>query len=128
MKQAIKILISCVYDADWPEIPTGFNIAETIKKFGNYKIKILLHGNCLKYALDDKQYNKTYNTNNPFKEFLLTLFEKKHVSIKVCEKCLKDDGFNNSDLLKFVKPVKYSMDYIIKQEKYKNYQILWDFM
>jgi intracellular sulfur oxidation DsrE/DsrF family protein len=79
-------------------------------------IIILLHGECLKYGLKSKVYRKTYGCRaNPFAPFLLEL-RRKQVQIRICNLCLMQDGFDEQDLLEFVVPVPFSIDYLLQEE------------
>ncbi len=113
-----KIIISCFYDSlDKTILPIGFSWVETLimlyKK--KYKITILLHGGCIKYGLKSSSYYKLYNTKNPFKKFLRNL-HKHNVKIVICKYCLQKDGFTIDQLLKFIKPINFSIDYIAQKQ------------
>lgn len=118
-KQKQKIIISCFYNAGNSDLPVGFGWAETLlKQFINqYKVTILLHGQNIPFGLNNKVYQQTYNLNNPYISFFETLVKKYHLKIKICELCLTKDGFNNKQVLPYVKPVPFSVDYIIRSQQ-----------
>ena len=114
----LKVLISCFYDAKKKnELPVGFSWAETLLQLfkEKYEITILLHGDDLKYGLRSSVYKKQFKKSNPYKKFLKNL-HKNGVKIVICEFCLNQEGYNNEQLIDFVKPIKFSVDYIAEAE------------
>jgi len=77
---------------------------------------LLLHGANLPFGLSDAYYRATHhNAPNPF-QGLLQSFVSRGVLVKICELCLVDAHFNNTELLPFVTPVPFSIDYIIEEQ------------
>lgn len=125
----IKTVISCIYDGtESSPTPIGFNWAQTLAtKFkGKYHITVLLHGENLKYGLKSSVYQENYGTPNPFESLLTTFYLQYKIKIVICEMCLTNDGFNNSQLLPFVKPIPFSIDYIATQQAEKCAVIIYD--
>lgn len=120
-----KLVISCFYDSI-NSIPLGFSWTDTILKLfkNKYKITILLHGETLKYGLRSSIYKKKYGKSNPYKIFLKKMV-KEGIRIVICEYCLKKDGYNNIQLLKIIKPIKFSVDYIA-QAQLKGKIVIYD--
>lgn len=125
----IKTIISCIYDGtDQSPTPIGFSWAQTLAtKFkGKYSQTVLIHGENLKYGLKSSVYKQLYGTDNPFEE-LLTKFNKKYkIKIVICELCLTNAGFNNSQLLSFIKPIPFSIDFIIESQVKKHAVVIYD--
>ena len=124
-----KLVISCFYNAIPPNpenIPVGFNwaniLSTTFKK--KYKVTILLHGDNITYGLTNEVYQNSFGTPNPYSAYLEQL-HKQCVRVKICQLCLSNSGFNDCQLMPFVKPVKFSIDYIAEQSK-KGKTIIWD--
>ena len=68
------------------------------------------------FGLSDAYYRATHhNAPNPF-QGLLQSFVSRGVLVKICELCLVDAHFNNTELLPFVTPVPFSIDYIIEEQ------------
>lgn len=113
-----KTIISCFYNGENKKtLPLGFSWGETLLKLfpNKYKITLLLHGECLKYGLNNEAFCNNFKRKNPYKKFLKKLVEK-GVQIVICEYCLTQDGFTNCELLKFVKPITFSVDYLAQAE------------
>lgn len=113
-----RIVISCFNDSlDPTTLPVGFSWAEVLTSLyrKKYKVTILLHGDCIKFGLNSATYISKYGTTNPYENFLCELAEHK-VKIVICDLCLQDDGFNPSELLTFVKPIPFSVDYIAQSQ------------
>lgn len=102
-----RILFSCFKDGESNEIPLGLDWANTLIKLfpKKYKITVLLHGKCIKYSMQNSKYKK-----------LLRKMHKKGIHFKVCEYCLIKDGYNIKNLINFIKPIKFSIDYIAKYQ------------
>ena len=113
-----KVIISCFYDSKNEDLPVGFSWAKTLStEFDHkYKITILLHGECLKYGLNSETYKSKYDKSNPYKKFLTNLSKEFKVKIVICKLCLHEDNFNDEQLLKFINPINFSVDYIIQSE------------
>ena len=110
-----KALISCFYDGT--PLPVGFSWTETMSQRpyrGKYRLTMLLHGECLKYGLRNSIYKNRYGIENPNKLFLSKMGKRYKVKIIICHLCLNKDGFKSSDLLSFVRPIPFSVDYILK--------------
>lgn len=121
-----KLVISCFYDVGTqpnpnPNIdstqsyPVGFNWANVMStEFkDDYRVTILLHGENIRYGLNNKAYTAKYGTPNPYRSFLNKLHTQ-GVKAVICHLCLTQDGYNDSDLISYVRPVKFSVDYIAK--------------
>lgn len=89
-----------------------------------YNLFILLHKGCLKYGLTNSAYQERYGEPNPYASFL-TDMNQKCVKIKICQLCITNLGFKDSELLPFVKPVAYMEDYIIQFQIKKDHAILY---
>ena len=114
-----KLLISCFYDnLTTGQLPVGFTWAQDLVHHFRHKydITLLLHGECLNYGL---------TLNNIFAGFLHHISKKYHVKIVICELCLKQSGISNSQLLPFVKPIAFSVDYIA-QYQLKGHPVIFD--
>jgi len=122
----IKTIISCIYDGT--PMPIGFSWVNTlaIKFKCKYKLTILLHGECLKYGLKSDIYQSYYGIPNPYATFLQQLVEKYKIKIVICELCLKNDGFNNTQLLPFIKPIPFSIDFIAESQAKKQAIVIYD--
>jgi hypothetical protein len=126
MTKKIRTVISCIYDGT--PMPIGFSWANTLatqfrKK---YKQTILLHGECLKYGLNQEAYNSHFATPNPFAELLQTFSEQYRIKIVICKLCLDNDGFNVDELLPFVKPIAFSVDFIAESQVKRNAIVVYD--
>lgn len=111
------LIISCFYNSANSNLPVGFDWAQTLlENYKIYNVTILLHGQNIPYGLNNKVYKKTYNLDNPYICFFQTLV-KKNLKIVICNLCLNKDGFNDSQLLPFVKPIPFSISYIAESEK-----------
>lgn len=122
-----KLVISCFYDAaSTDQLPVGFSWIEILLEqySSKYKVTILLHGNCLKFGLRCKPYFEKYHTNNPYADFLKKM-HKLGAKIVICDLCLHRDGFSNEQLLKFVKPIPFSIDFIA-QSQLKGALVVYD--
>lgn len=64
-----------------------------------------MHGDCIKYSLENSKYEK-----------LLKKLHRKGVHFRVCGYCLDKDGYNIKNVIHFIKPIKFSVDYIAKYQ------------
>lgn len=118
-----RVIISC-YNAGTETntgqvLPVGFGwVNDLISLKDNKKRKLiaLLHGECLKYGLKNSVYKAKFGTNNPFKKLLQNWATNDGVSIKICNLCLTQNGYTVADILPFVQPVPFSIQYIINQQ------------
>ena len=122
-----RIVISCFYGSPNPSsLPVGFSWAQILsdqyKK--KYKITILLHGECIKFGLNSNTYQSKYGTPNPYADLLENLAKNK-VKIVICDLCLHNDGFNDNQLLEFVKPIPFSIDFIA-QSQLRGHLVVYD--
>ena len=127
----IPMLISCFYDnastkpPTQSPVPVGFDWCKVLLDLfkSKYKITLLLHGTNIKYGLNDTKYDSLYphsSTNgNPFAN-MLQKFNSVGVTIKICEYCLVNEGLVNSDVLSFVEPVTFAIDYIAEYQLTQN--------
>src|SRR5207245_2360287 len=127
-----NVIISCYNDgqflANSLQSPVGFSWISDLLKLDQKKeqeLIALLHGGCLKYGLRNKIYKKHFGTNNPFKK-LLKSWTEQNVTIKICQLCLTKDGFTLADLLKFVEPVPFSIQYLIVEQEQENAIVIYD--
>lgn len=114
-----RLVISCFYGSSNPSIlPVGFDWAQILSTQyrSRYDITILLHGECIRYGLNNETYQMKYGTVNPFANFLEEMHNKNHVTIVICYLCLTKDGFNRDQLLKVVTPIPFSIDYIAQSQ------------
>jgi hypothetical protein len=128
-QKKIRTVISCIYDGTKQSpTPIGFSWAETLAtKFkGKYNQTILLHGETLKYGLQSDVYKDNFGTPNPFESFLHRLSSKYAVKIVICDLCLNNDGFNQTQLLPFIKPITFSIDFIAQSQANKHAVIVYD--
>jgi intracellular sulfur oxidation DsrE/DsrF family protein len=112
------IIISCFYDSlDPTSLPVGFSWAQTLyQDYGqDYNITILLHGECIQFGLNNETYEEKYNTTNPYASFLADQV-KNGTRIVICNLCLHNDGFNDKQLLPYVKPIQFSIDFIAQSQ------------
>lgn len=122
-----SIVISCIYDSvTTTTLPVGFSWADvlTTKYSKKYKLTVLLHGECIKFGLNSSIYFKNYKSKNPYSKFLKEL-KKRGVKIVICKLCLNNDGFNVDQLLDFVEPIPFSIDFIARSEK-KGKTVVYD--
>jgi len=124
-----KLIISCFYTSNPPNpgnIPVGFNWANILSTVfrKKYEITILLHGENIIYGVTNEAYENRFGQPNPYAAYLEQL-HKQCVKVKICNLCLINSRFNDSQLMHFVKPVKFSIDYIAEQSK-KGRTIIWD--
>jgi intracellular sulfur oxidation DsrE/DsrF family protein len=118
-RKKTNLIISCFYNSPKPPtLPVGFEwaliLSSQYKK--KYNVTILLHGECIPYGLNNKTYKMKYGVPNPFADFLEKLFVKYKVIIVICHLCLKNDGYNNDQLLKFVLPIPFSINFIAQSQ------------
>jgi hypothetical protein len=128
MTKCIRTIISCIHDGTTQSpIPVGFSWTETLaSEFkGKYKLTILLHGECLKYGLKNEVYQKSFSVPNPFAK-LLEKFHKHGIEIVICNLCLNNDGFDKTQLLYFVKPIAFSIDYIATEQAKNGSVVVYD--
>ena len=114
-------IISCYNDGQLSNtgniLPVGFGWVKdliTLQKQKN--LIVLLHGGCLKYGLKNSTYKKKFGNKNPYSS-LLSSFTEAKVQIKICELCLNQNGYNLSDIESDIKPVPFSIAYLIEQQK-----------
>jgi len=100
------ILLSCFNDSTNDELPVALDWAKTLLNLfpNKYRITVLLHGECIKYSL---------KKNNRRKKIIKKLHND-GVRFRVCKYCLENDGFSIDDVIRFIKPIKFSVDYIVK--------------
>lgn len=128
---SVRAIISCFNSvasgSSVNSLPVGFNWSQIlITMYSNkYKVTALLHGDCLKYGLKEDVYFTTYGEANPYAGFLHSLY-KKGVKIVLCHLCLTQDGFNDSDLLPFIKPISFSIDYILRKQTKPKHFVVYD--
>jgi len=118
-----EVVISCFNDGN---PPIGFKWTSILlDKFEkrHYKITLVLHGDCLKYSLRSSKYPD--GNKNPYKN-LLKIYTDYGVHIVVCELCLNELGYTNKDILSFVKPIPFSIDFIIQKQVQCNAVIIYD--
>lgn len=119
MENLTDLLISCFNDTSNPDsLPVGFSWTKILsKEYGEkYNLTILLHGNCIKYGLNSETYASKYGTCNPFVAFLSKQYVDYFVKIIICSVCLQENGFDVDDLLDFVRPIPFSVDYIARSQ------------
>ena len=110
-----NVILSCFADGN-PQ--TSFNwatILTTQFPSNAYQLTMLLHGDCLKYGLANDAYLAEFGVPNPFENILISE-NNAGVNIVICQLCLTKDGFNDSQLLDFIIPVPFSVQYIIQQQ------------
>jgi len=107
VNKKIPLVISCYYDKpnDKP-LPIGFSWAKILTTLypNKYNLTLLLHGQCIPYGLDKE--------SNPYKKLLTELVNKHNVTIIICDYCLHLLGYSNQELLSFVKPIPFSVNYL----------------
>jgi intracellular sulfur oxidation DsrE/DsrF family protein len=113
------LVISCFNNTFSTQIlPVGFNWGQILstqyKK--KYRVTILLHGGCIFYGLNNATYQASFGTLNPFATFLEKIFTENKVKIVICELCLRNDGYMDNQLLEFIKPVPFSINYIARAQ------------
>jgi hypothetical protein len=125
-KEKIKTVISCFQDGD--PTPLGFSWSKTLaENFPcKYRQTILLHGDCLKYGLNNSAYQARFGVENPFASFLYDLYRNDKVRIVICQLCLNADGFAVSQLLPFIQPIAFSVDYIAESQAKRGAVIIYD--
>ena len=125
------VIISCFNDSDDPGVtlPTSFNwlnLLTTEFATNRYYLSGLLHGTCLDYGLNDAAYGINHGGNpNPWAGNLATLVAA-GVSLYICEKCLTDNGYDNSQLLPNITPVPFSVQYLIDQQLTRSSMVIYD--
>jgi hypothetical protein len=100
------------------------------RKEKKQKLVALLHGQCLKYGLRNSVYRKKFGTNNPYKSLFKSWVSnatgatdvntgggKYKVKIKICNLCLQQNGYSLDDILPEIKPVPFSISYLIEQQQ-----------
>jgi len=117
------VVMSCFADGTPPVSFKWTEILVTRFKKRDYKITMVLHGDCLKYALRSSKYP---GGKNPYKQMLKTLSEQYCVNIVVCHLCLVDDGYTTADVLSFIKEIPFSIDYIIQAQVDENAKVIYD--
>ncbi len=110
-------------------VPPGFGWCQImVDSFNNISspraFELLLHGFTLKYGLNGASYNKEFKMPNPQEGALMALHGK-GVRILICEYCLRQHNYTRQDLLPFVTPVPFSVDYIIDRGE-RGAQIIYD--
>lgn len=115
-----KLVISCFYNSlsPPPDLPVGFNWTQVLVQDYSqiYDVTILIHGENIPYSLNDVAYQAKYGTPNPFADFLTEMKNKYKVKIVVCHLCLTNDGFTDSELLSFIQPVPFSINFIAQSQ------------
>jgi intracellular sulfur oxidation DsrE/DsrF family protein len=127
-KKKTNLLISCFYNSPNPStLPIGFDWTQIISTEyeKKYNVTILLHGECIPHGLNNKTYEKKFGVPNPFADFLEKLFVKNKVVIVICHLCLANDGYNDDQLLKFILPIPFSINFIA-QSQLKGYLVIYD--
>ena len=122
-----SIIISCFYNSGNSDVPIGFDWASVLLQqySKKYKVTILLHGQNIPFGLQNEVYKKTYGLDNPYIHYFSNLVQKYALKIVICDLCLKNDGFNNKQLLPFIRPIPFSIAYIAESEK-KGKIIIYD--
>lgn len=118
-KKKTNLVISCFYDSNIPtELPVGFGWAQILSTQykQKYNIIVLLHGENIRYGLNNKTYKEKYGIPNPYAKFLEKLFVKNNVVIVICHLCLVKDGINDDQLLKIVLPIPFSINFIAQMQ------------
>ena len=108
--------------------PLGFKWIQVLsERFSSSQKEyiLLLHGSCLYFGLQNSAYEARFNTTNPQLTFLQNLHSA-GVQIRICELCLQNEGFQNSDLLPFVQPVAFSIDYLINEQIENDAVVIYD--
>jgi hypothetical protein len=126
-------LISCFYDNLSTDIfkndlPIGFSWIATLSNEpykDKYKLTMLLHGECLKYGLNSESYQSVYGTDNPYGRFLKNIHER-GVKIIICKLCLIKDGFSVNDLIHYIRPIPFSIDYILQYQRKCDHAVVYD--
>jgi intracellular sulfur oxidation DsrE/DsrF family protein len=100
-----NVLISCFNNSSKASLPVGLSWAKTLSDnySDTYNVKMILHGDCIKFGLRSSKYER----------LLRNLYDI-GVDIFICHLCLINDGFTDSDILQFIQPVPFSIDYIIQ--------------
>jgi intracellular sulfur oxidation DsrE/DsrF family protein len=120
MPKKIKLIISCFNSPQNPsELPVGFQWAQDLLIHfpHKYKITLLLHGGCIKDGIKPPKPTM-------ISEFL-TKLASHGVHVVICKLCLEQDGFKTSQLLPFIKPIKFSIDYIAESQL-SGYIVIYD--
>lgn len=130
MSDRIHALISCFYGSTSEteeNPPVGFSWTEILASQyeRKYILTMLLHGECLKYGLKSEVYKSKYGTINPYSKFLKRLYNN-GVRIIICNLCLTKDGFNSNELLGFIKPISFSIDYILQYQVKCKHFVVYD--
>lgn len=112
-----KLIISCMNQQLNGEVPVGFGWLKTMAtQFRDqYRLVGLLHGDCLKYGLNNETYKRFYGTDNPFARYLLKL-SKLGVKLKLCQLCAEQNSYPPHGFLKPIKLVNFSVDYLAQQQ------------
>lgn len=128
---ANEVILSCFNDSSSPRViePTSFKWAYILtNKFpsNQYSLVMLLHGTCLDYGLDNAAFGiKHGGLPNPWFG-ALSYLNSQGVKVKICELCLTEAGYNNSQLLSFVVPVPFSVHYLISQQLSQSSIVIYD--
>lgn len=108
-------------------LPLGFQYANGVLAVSprRYDLHIVLHGVTDKYALTNERYFALYGENNPYLE-LLSGYSLAGIKLYVCDFCLKNSSstITNADILPFVKPVPFSLNFIYDEAK-AGYFTVW---
>lgn len=118
-KKKTHLVISCYNNAFNPiELPTGFTWTQDFVMLypNKYRLTMLLHGGCLYYGLKSDVFEAKFGFPNPFVGFLTQIHFDHHVTIKICQFCVTNDEFTDADLLDFVEPVPFGVNYLVQQE------------
>jgi len=115
--------MSCFDDGTPPVSFKWTEILVTLFKKRQYQITMVLHGECLKYSLRSSKYP---GGSNPYKTMLKSLSKKYCVNIVVCNLCLTENDYSSEDVLPFIKPIPFSIDYIIQSQVQDNAKVIYD--
>lgn len=127
--QKPKMLISALNPPlPGSDLPVGFQYANGILAVSptRYILSIILHGVVDKYALNNEAYNRIYGVDNPFLELLQT-YRDARIKLYVCDFCLKklSPTITDDDILTFITPVPFSLNFIYDAENYYDNTIVW---
>lgn len=114
-----RLILSCFRDGT-PPVSFAWT-RDLVEKFPkpDRQITMVLHGACLKYGL---------RKDNPYAQLLkeLHLQGVKMVICQFCQFCLNHEGYLDSELLCFVKPIPFSIDYIIEMQTQCGAVVVYD--
>lgn len=124
-----RVVLSAIYTGTTSNpLPMAFSWCQTLASMypGMYNQTLLLHGETLYYGLKNNVYQEKYGIANPFEEYLKNLVETYNVKIVICNLCLTNRGFNRKQLLPFIRPVPFSISYIIQTQIKKGAIVIYD--